>query len=116
MYRHILPCPDPLELDRALRSEWPTDQPLRDEGRWINVCRSLGHVALEATFPRFDSGAIHRPYWRGNGRLSGNDVRELEGYFEFLRLQYAVPEGATVFPKRDAEPVAPRDPEDDDAT
>ena len=107
MYKEILPTADRLELDRALRSEWPTDQPLRDEDRWINVCRSLGQVALEATFPRTNSDAIYRPYWRGNGRLSGSDVRELEGYFEFLRLQYGIPEGATVFPKRDAETVAP---------
>jgi len=115
MYRETLPTIDRLELDPALRSPWPADQPLRSEAGWIQLCQSIGHVALEAKLPRTNSGTIHQPYLRGSDRLGPDDIRELESYFEFLRRHYGIPEGATVFPKRDAEPAAPPDPEDDDA-
>lgn len=52
---------------------------------------------------------------RKNDRLSADDIRELESYFEFLRHQYGIPTGASVFPKRDAPPVVPIEEEDDDA-
>jgi hypothetical protein len=71
-------------------------------------------MAMRATITHTNSGTIDRPYWRGNDRLSAEDIRQLESYLDFLRHHYGIPEGATVFPKRDAEPEAPVDGEDAD--
>jgi hypothetical protein len=50
---------------------------------------------------------------RGNDHLSADDIRELEDYFSFLRSHYGIPEGATVFPKRDQAPTEPDGLQDD---
>jgi hypothetical protein len=115
MYRESIPTTDRLELDRTLWFEWPPE-PLRSASDWSDICRSLGHVALDATSIRTPSRTTGDQYFRGNDRLSADDIRELESYFDFLRRHYGIPEGATVFPKRDAEPAPPTDPENDDAS
>ena len=38
-------------------------------------------------------------------------IRELEDYFSFLRSQYGIPEGASVFPKRPVAPAARAEPD-----
>lgn len=115
MYKETIPTMQLPELDRTLWSELASHQPLRSEADWIRLYRRLGHTALEAVHPYDNIGAYSRPYLRGNSRLSAEDIRELESYLDFLRHHYGIPEGATVFPKREAEPPAPTDPEDDDA-
>lgn len=118
MYKETQPTIDQLELDPALWSFWPVDEPVRSDGDWTKVYRALGHVALDTSLPLINRGTIHQPYWRGNDRLSADDIRDLEGYLAFLRNHYGIPEGATIYPKRDAMPGAPSsapaepDPED----
>ena len=48
---------------------------------------------------------MRRSYLRSNDRLDAADIRELERYFDFLRYQFGIPEGATIFPKRDPKPA-----------
>jgi hypothetical protein len=115
MYRESLPTIERLEIDPALRSEWAFDLRQRAGSDWSNLSRCIGSVALQATVGRANSGGSRQPYWRKNDRLSADDIRELESYLEFLRHQYGIPEGATVFPKRDSVPVRPAEKERVDA-
>lgn len=115
MYKETYPTTERLEFDRILWSEWPSEQPVYRNRDWRRLYHSLGHAALEAADTGTNRGTSHRTYLRGNDHLSADDIRELESYLEFLRQHYGIPEGATVFPKRDVEPPPPAEPEDDDA-
>jgi hypothetical protein len=114
MYRESLPTTERLEFDPVLRSEWSFDQRVRTHTNWSDLHRALGHVAINGAAEPIHMETRGWPYLRQNDRLSADDIRELESYFEFLRQQYGIPTGASVFPKRDAPPVAPIEKEDDD--
>jgi len=114
MYRESLPTPERLEMDPSLRSEWPLDLRRRTGSSWFTLCRCIGSVALDGTFGWTDAKMGWPTYWRKNDRLSADDIRELESYFEFLRHQYGIPEGATVYPKRASVPVDPVEPVDEE--
>lgn len=114
MYRESLPTTERLEMDPALRSEWAFDLRRRTGSDWVALCRCIGSVALSGTFGWTDTKTGWPTYWRKNDRLSADDIRDLEGYFEFLRHQYGIPEGATVYPKRGSVPADPVEPDDEE--
>ena len=114
MYRESLPTTERLEMDPALRSEWAFDLRRRSGSDWFTLCRCIGNIALDGTFGWTDTKTGQPTYWRKNDRLSADDIRDLEGYFEFLRHQYGIPEGATVYPKRSSVPADPVEPDDEE--
>ncbi len=114
MYRESLPTTERLEMDPALRSEWALDRRRRTGSDWFTLCRCIGTVARDGTFGWTDNKTKHPTYWRKNGRLSADDIRDLESYFEFLRHQYGIPEGTTVYPKRAPVPANPVEPVDEE--
>ncbi len=115
MYKETMPNVERFELDPGLWSEQNSDLPLRTEEAWIRIYRQLGQLALQSTVARSNAGEAGGLYLRRNEQLSAEDIRELESYFEFLRHQYGIPEGATVFPKRDQESAVSPNTEDADA-
>jgi hypothetical protein len=115
MYNETLLLPERPEIDPALRSQWPGHVRIRTDSGRLQLYRQLGHRALDATIARNSNGPEFRPYLRSNDRLDADDIRDLESYFEFLRHQYGIPEGGTVFPKRDTVRSSPAEEEGDGA-
>jgi hypothetical protein len=115
MYNEKIPTAERFEFDQGLWSEQSTDLPFRTEEDWIRIYQRLGQLALESTVTRSNTSNSDGLYLRRNEQLSAEDIRELESYFEFLRHQYGIPEGATVFPKRDQESAVSPNTEDADA-
>ena len=113
MHHETLPTTERYEYDQAVWSDLLPDQPLRIGVDWFRLCRRLGHVALEPSVIPVNGVTQRPPYLRGNDYLSADDVRELEVYFSFLRSQYGIPEGASVFPKRVQAPIEPDGPQED---
>ncbi|MDA8358551.1 MAG: hypothetical protein M0Z95_20180 [Actinomycetota bacterium] len=116
MYRELPPIAESLEIDPALRLEWPGELRSRTEGDWLVLARELGRLAVAASNGRIHGDTHVRHYWRKNDRLSADDIRELESYFEFLRHQYGIPVGATVFPKRETTPADVIEKDDGDGS
>lgn len=115
MYREQLPAAERFEFDPGLWSEWPDDKAFQTRQDRVRVYQQLGQLAIQATAVRPNTSSTRRSYLRSNDRLDAADIRELERYFDFLRYQFGIPEGATIFPKRDPKPAVPVEPEDDDA-
>ena len=107
MHYESLPTTERYEYDQSLWSDLLPDQPVRSDIDWFRLYQRLGHVAIEASVMPVNGVTRRLPYLRGNDHLSADDVRELEDYFSFLRSQYGIPEGASVFPKRDQAPTEP---------
>lgn len=115
MYNETMPTAERFELDPGLWSEQKSDLPFWTEEDWIRLYQRLGQLALESTVTRSNTSNSDGLYLRRNERLSADDIHELESYFEFLRNQYGIPEGATVFPKRYQESAVSPNTEDADA-
>jgi hypothetical protein len=115
MYKETPLSAERMEIDPALRSRWPGHVRSHTESGSLQLYRQLGRLALDATIASTNNIIALRPYLRSNDRLDADDIRDLESYFEFLRHQYGMPEGATVFPKRDTVPSIPAEEEGDDA-
>jgi hypothetical protein len=113
MHYESLPTTEQYEYDQTLWSDLLLDQPVRSDVDWFRLRQRLGHVALEPSVIPVNGVTLRPPYLRGNDYLSADDVRELEDYFSFLRSQYGIPEGASVFPKRAPATAEPDGPQED---
>ena len=113
MHHESLPTTERYEYDQTLWSDLVSDQPVRSDIDWFHLYQRLGHVALQPSVIPVNGVTQRPPYLRSNGHLSADDVRELEDYFSFLRSQYGIPEGASVFPKRAPAPAEPDGPQED---
>ena len=87
------------ESEPTLWSESSSIWPLRTDEERTTLQRTLGRLALGTVIALPNTRFIDTSYGRAKGRLSADDVRELERYFDFLRQHYGVPEGASIFPK-----------------
>lgn len=113
MYHETLPPTERYEYDQTLWSDLLPDQPVRSDVDWLCLCQRLGHAALQPSVNPVNGVTQRPPYLRGKDHLSADDIRELEDYFSFLRSQYGIPEGASVFPKRAPAPAEPDGPQED---
>jgi hypothetical protein len=103
MNKETLPTTERFEFDPAYWLDSPVNTRTRSDGDWLRIFTLLGNVALQGAGIRSKQGTARRPYWRGNGYLSADDVHELERYLAFLRQYYGIEDGATVFPKHESE-------------
>ena len=113
MHHESPPTAERYECDQTLWSDLLPDQPVQSDSDWWRLYQRLGHVALEASVILVNGVTRRPPYLRGNDHLSADDIHELEDYFSFLRSQYGIPEGASVFPKRVQAPTEPDGPQED---
>ena len=70
---------------------------------------TLGRVAVNHSIEYEDIYTHNTMYFRNPFWLTSENMDDLEGYYDFLRQHYGIPEDASVFPKApDDEP--PTDP------
>jgi|HubBroStandDraft_6_1064221.scaffolds.fasta_scaffold678529_1 transcriptional regulator with XRE-family HTH domain len=85
----------------------------------LQVARAIelpvGELYAMAGYEQPDELPTFRPYLRAKYNLPPGAIRELEGYFEFLRNQYGIPKDKPVFPpKEQTNSKAQRPPKDSD--
>ena len=61
----------------------------------------VGELYALAGYEQPDELPTFRPYLRAKYNLPPGAIRELEGYFEFLRNQYGIPKDKPVFPPKE---------------
>ena len=93
------------EIDPALWTEPSQNDQQRSASEFARLAMLLGRTAVAATIETETGSAFHSFYLRGRYDLSSEDVRQLEEYIAFLRQHYGIPEGASVFPKKEPVPV-----------
>jgi hypothetical protein len=114
MHIEAIPNIERFEFDPAIWTEPSQNDQKRSQSDVAWLINRLGRTAVASTIDADIGSAIYPLYLRGHYNLSSEDVRQLEEYIDFLRNHYGIPEGVSVFPKKETMPLLEAPSEDHD--